>query len=347
MHNFYGRQQLINDPFFTSPAPSIMSTDSIFEQMRRQLLRNLPLELADVMNGELTPPSRRINSGVANTTMRHGPPFVDHMDDPMQNNEDDELQEAIRRSLMENQTNAPRNRQDNLRVSDFEDLTPAQQDLEFPISDADLDYDHFEEPQNQMEIERKEQEELERAIQASAEEEERRERQRLRDEQDRAYHESLRADAERARRAKEEEMKRIEEEARRQEELDRQHLEEAMRLSVQLTKEQREKEELRRKLEQFKVEPVWQANSDAVTQLGIRMPNGQRLMRNFLKSDKLRKVQEFIETRKVEDEALKDVVPAQFDLVQDFPRKVYDNLDLTLEQVGLLKRALISVQEKY
>jgi len=340
MQNFYRRQQLINDPFFTS-APFTMNTNSIFDQMRRQVLHNLS-EFAD----ELTPPRRRINSGVANTTTRHGPPFVDQMDEPMQN-EDDEMQEAIRRSLMENQTNSHRNSHENLNVNDFEDLTPAQQHLEFPISDADLTYNEYEEPQNQMDFEQKEQEELERAIQASAEEEERRERQRLRDEQDRAYQESLRADAERARRAKEEEIKKIEEEARHQEELDREHLEEAMRLSVQLTKEQREKEDLRSKLDQFKIEPTWQANSDAVTQLGIRLPNGQRLMRNFLKSDKLLKVKEFIETRKVEDASLKGVLPAQFDLVQDFPRKVYDNLDLTLEQVGLLKRALISVQEKY
>lgn len=267
-------------------------------------------------------------------------------DDPIQN-EDDEVQEAIRRSLAERQRNSPRNNEGNLRVSDFEDLLPPHQDLEFPISDADLPYEAFEEPQDPMELELKEQEEIERAMRVSAEDEERRERQRLREEQDRAYQESLRADAERVRRAKEEEMKRVEEEQRHQEELDRQHLEEAMRLSVQLTKEQREKEELRRKSEQFKTEPQWQANSDVVTQLGIRLPNGQRLTRNFLKSDKLTKVKEFIETRKVEDETLKDVIPAQFDLVQDFPRKQYDDLNLTLEQVGLLKRALISVQERY
>lgn len=326
-----------------------MSTDSIFERMRRQILQNLSPELSSAVNNSgVTPPRRRNNTGMANTAIRRGPPFVEHLDeDPIQIDEDDEVQEAIRRSLMENQRHSPHDDQRNLRVSDFEDLMPAQQDLEFPISDADLPLDHFEEPQDPMEIERKEQEELERAIKASAEEEERRERQRLRDEQDRAYQESLRADAERVRRAKEEEMKKIEEEQRRQEELDRQQLEEAMQLSVQLTQEQREKEALRRKLAQFDVEPTWQANSDAVTQLGIRLPNGQRVMRNFLKSDKLMKVKEFIETRKVQDEALKDVIPSQFDLVQDFPRKVYDNLDLTLEQVGLLKRALISVQERY
>jgi flagellar biosynthesis GTPase FlhF len=324
-----------------------MSTDSLFDRMKRTIMDSLSPELASIMNNNgATPPRRRNNSGIANTAMRRGPPFVEHLDDPVIH-EDDEVQEAIRRSLMENQRTSPRNNQGNLSASDFEDLLPPHQDLEFPISDADLPYDQFEEPQDPMELAQKEQEEIERAIQASAEEEGRRERQRLREEQDRAYQESLRADAERARRAKEEQMKRIEEEQRHQEELDRQHLEEAMRLSVQLTKEQREKEELRRKSEQFKTEPLWQTNSDAVTQLGIRLPNGQRLTRNFLKSDKLTKVKEFIETRKVEDETLKDVIPAQFDLVQDFPRKVYDNLNLTLEQVGLLKRALISVQEKY
>ncbi|CAH3168286.1 unnamed protein product [Porites lobata] len=164
-------------------------------------------------------------------------------------------------------------------------------------------------------------------VAARVDRQERTHAQRLRDEQDEAYYESVRADQEKERKKREEEdRKRQEEETKRQKE-------EAKRNRAQSIAQER----VDRKCG-IPEEPE-KSNPDSLRVL-IKLSNGKRLERRFLKSHSLQALYDFVFCH--------DESPSEFVLVSNFPRKVYavdsSNEDQTLEDAGIEADALLFVQ---
>lgn len=164
-------------------------------------------------------------------------------------------------------------------------------------------------------------------IAARVDRQERTQTQQLRDEQDEAYYESVRADQEKERKKREEEdKKRLEEETRRQKE-------EAKRTRAQSIAQERVDRKSRIPEEPDK------SNPDSLRVL-IKLSNGKRLERRFLKSHSLQSLYDFV--------FCDEESPAEFVLVSNFPRKVYaldsSSEDQTLGDAGIEANALLFVQ---
>ncbi|MBA0835135.1 hypothetical protein Goarm_007434 [Gossypium armourianum] len=153
----------------------------------------------------------------------------------------------------------------------------------------------------------------------------------IREQQDDEYYASLQAD-------REKELKAIEEaEARR--------LEEEAARKAALEEEQRKEEELRRKVEEeqecerqlaakeasLPQEPA-ATEQNAVTLL-VRMPDGSRRGRRFLKSDRLQSLYDFIDIGR-------GVKPGTYRLVRPYPRRAFSDEEssLTLNELGLTSK---------
>jgi hypothetical protein len=76
----------------------------------------------------------------------------------------------------------------------------------------------------------------------------------------------------------------------------------------------------------------------ASTMLVIRHVDGSRLQRRFRATDKLQAVFDWIESQPIELE--------EFEVLQNFPRKVFSDANVTLEDAGLMPQAALFVQEK-
>ncbi|WPT10792.1 Plant UBX domain-containing protein 13 [Picochlorum sp. SENEW3] len=129
------------------------------------------------------------------------------------------------------------------------------------------------------------------------------ERRMLREEQDLALKESLERDKEKQRQQEIEKIRELEREE-----------------SERLEKEAQERqlnETLETKKMRLPEEP--QENQDGCFVLVIRMPNGSRLKRRFSKKDSIQSAFDFVD---VEGGAT-DVLPGTYNLVSQFPRKVY------------------------
>ncbi|XP_074615896.1 FAS-associated factor 2-like [Acropora palmata] len=164
-------------------------------------------------------------------------------------------------------------------------------------------------------------------VAARVDRQERTQAQQLREEQDEAYLESVRADQEKERKKREEEdKKRQEEEARRRKE-------EAKRNREHSIAQDRVDRKCR-----VPDEPD-ATNADSIRVL-IKLSNGKRLERRFLKSHQLQALYDFV--------FCDEESPAEFVLVSNFPRKVYA-LDSasehqTLEHAGIETNAMLFVQ---
>lgn len=164
-------------------------------------------------------------------------------------------------------------------------------------------------------------------VAARVDRQERTQAQQLREEQDEAYLESVRADQEKERKKREEEDK------KRQEEETRRRKEEAKRNREHSIAQDR----VDRK---FRVPDEPDAtNADSIRVL-IKLSNGKRLERRFLKSHPLQSLYDFV--------FCDEESPAEFVLVSNFPRKVYA-LDSasehqTLEDAGIETNAMLFVQ---
>lgn len=141
---------------------------------------------------------------------------------------------------------------------------------------------------------------------------------RLRHEQDKAYEEALKKDQET--------------EKRKEEEMEVQTEQEALELSLKLTRQARHN----RALEILEPEP--DASDLDSTQIVIRLPNGTRLDRRFCIHDNIEQLRAFVDSKLMELEC----IPLEYDLVSDFPKKVYNNKQ-TFLQAGLTPRALVSI----
>ena len=76
------------------------------------------------------------------------------------------------------------------------------------------------------------------------------------------------------------------------------------------------------------------------TELTFKLPGGERMSRRFAHSTKLQAVSFFVGSR--------GYSPSEFKLVQNFPKRQFDEdeLGLTLEELGLLRRELLYVEER-
>jgi len=73
--------------------------------------------------------------------------------------------------------------------------------------------------------------------------------------------------------------------------------------------------------------------------LVIRLTDGSRLQRRFKKTDKIQDIFNFVDASHID-------LDGGYDLVSNFPRKVFVDRSITLDQAGLYPHASIFVQEK-
>lgn len=75
------------------------------------------------------------------------------------------------------------------------------------------------------------------------------------------------------------------------------------------------------------------------TLLIIRLPNGNKQQRRFLRSHTLQIVMDYLET-------LDPDIPSKYNLVTNFPSKTLSDLTQTLEQYSLFPNAVLFLKEK-
>jgi len=143
---------------------------------------------------------------------------------------------------------------------------------------------------------------------------------KLKKEQDQAYEASLKEDQ-------------IKEWMQKQQE-ESQEEQEAIQMSIELTK-MKKIQDLEKSLPS---EPA--VGLQNVTHIVIRMPDGKRLERRFLMDSKLQLLRNFIDSK-----TLSERVPDSYEIVTDFPKKIYSNMNSSFRESGLYPRALVSLQE--
>jgi len=153
----------------------------------------------------------------------------------------------------------------------------------------------------------------------------------LREQQDDEYLAALQADREKELKAAQEaELRRVEEAAAREAALERQKKEEEEKL-----KKQREEEELESELEAKQAslpkEPL--QNDEGAVTVVVRMPDGSRRGRRFLKSDKLQYLFDFIDIGRT-------FKPGTYRLVRSYPRRAFTEGEsqMSLSDLGLTSK---------
>jgi len=191
-----------------------------------------------------------------------------------------------------------------------------------------------------MEKQQEEEMELERALLLSKEQEEREARQRLLEEQDQAYQESLARDKAKEEQQRQEEDRLRWEQLMKEREEEEQELADAIHLSESLTHMSQKERDIRRRLAELPPEP---SESDpSAVHLVIQLPSG-RIERFFRLNSTFYEVKIFVASRTLEEfGGLK--LPENYNLVTDFPRRVWDNLGLKLYDAGFQKRQLLRVE---
>jgi len=154
---------------------------------------------------------------------------------------------------------------------------------------------------------------------------ERQESRNIMVEQDRAFMESLAEDEARDRRQREEQRRQQEE----QEALEREAEEERSKLRDR---------DRRREISKQRVPPEPSPSEDGVTSLVVRLTDGSRLQRRFRVTDKIQAVLDFVDSSSNEVDS--------YDLLSNFPRKVFSDPHMTLKEAGLVPQAALFVQEK-
>jgi len=258
--------------------------------------------------------------------------------------EDEELKVALQLSLQENAKQVlpkTRNNQFESHITKIEDVT----DEETPTNDDyELDYalklSQFSQlpakPIHKRPLDRElaalEDEEFTKAIRLSEQEEyirkEAETRRLFREQQDLEYEMSLARDKakEAEKRAKEDAIRVRDDELR------------AREAEQQMMRERMRKEEL-------KLEPEPPANQKDVAVIGVRLPNNGRLNRRFTVTTKLSKVKSWIDSELAKEESLVPFLE-NYDLVVGFPNKIAEDMTVTLEDLHLFPRALISLQSR-
>lgn len=161
-------------------------------------------------------------------------------------------------------------------------------------------------------------------------------KKQLLDEQDKAFEESLAVDREKAR------LQEIEEEKKRQEQ---QKVEEILKvrlfahysmLTINIQKKKQEQQKI------SSVVPEEPKEGEKSTLIVIRLPDGSRIQRKFRPSDVVQSLYFFVESKlpvQVEERS-------PFELVSNFPRKSFTQMEQTLEGAGLCPQALLFTSTK-
>jgi len=152
---------------------------------------------------------------------------------------------------------------------------------------------------------------------ARNQEEERIRNRRLLEEQDVAFLQSLAVDQEKERKAREEEQKKLE-------------VERALREA-----EEKKRQQLERKKIALPVEPA--LGSEGVVHIVVKLPSGDRISRRFHKHNKLQDISDFVDLNQ------KEIESGSFYLASPYPRKLYTDPNLTLQDAGFSSQALLHV----
>ncbi|KAJ3337227.1 hypothetical protein HDU93_001417 [Gonapodya sp. JEL0774] len=163
---------------------------------------------------------------------------------------------------------------------------------------------------------------------------------RLREQQEAALRESERVDREKAR-EKEEAKKRDAEHRRRLEEEERERMEQVKREKEEAVRKEeaarRKKEEEKKRWEE-KVEPK---DGKGVAKVVVRLPSGGRVERRFEETDSVEILYSYVSTLD-----LSPIPPtARWQLATTFPRKVLDDQEKTVKEVGLAPNGVVMVEE--
>jgi hypothetical protein len=311
-HPFRRAEDLINEFFGRSPL------SPLFSRMRGT---RIPIDEPNVSNqqfrveevneeDELLKEAIRL-SKLEEAKRRRDEELNSQHIDPMEvdlTKEDDEFEQALRLSALEQEKKQTVNK-------GHPEKSPI---IEFPSDDEDEEYHEA--------IKRSLDEEEKRKRVDTPEARENRKRQMLREEQDHAFHESLRQDMEKER-LQQEEIRKQELEYHKQQE------EEAIKLSIELNRQKRCKD-----LEaQLPAEPP--ADAPNAVHLVLRTPSGERLERRFLGSNKLQILKDFIDSKSIDMN-----LPEHYEIVCPFPKKTFNNFDITFEEAGLVGRSLLAIQ---
>ncbi|KAI7738133.1 hypothetical protein M8C21_014542 [Ambrosia artemisiifolia] len=168
--------------------------------------------------------------------------------------------------------------------------------------------------------------------------EERRNNIRLREEQDAAYQAALEADQARERQRREEE-ERLEREAAEAERKQKEEEEARERAAIEAAEKEAKLIKLREE-KYLSLGPEPEKGPD-VTQVLVRLPNGERKGRRFHSSATIQSLYDFVDSSGT-------LEIGSYTLVTNFPRVLYgpDKLSLSLEQVGLHPQASLFVEMK-
>ncbi|CAD6264964.1 unnamed protein product [Miscanthus lutarioriparius] len=153
----------------------------------------------------------------------------------------------------------------------------------------------------------------------------------LREQQDDEYLAALQADREKELKAVQEaELRRVEEAAAREAALERQKKEEEEKLKKQREEEELESE-LAAKQASLPKEPL--QNDEGAVTVVVRMPDGSRRGRRFLKSDKLQYLFDFIDISRT-------FKPGTYRLVRSYPRRAFTEGEsqMSLSDLGLTSK---------
>ncbi|CAM0911744.1 unnamed protein product [Alopecurus aequalis] len=153
----------------------------------------------------------------------------------------------------------------------------------------------------------------------------------LREQQDDEYHAALQADREKELKAVEEaELRRLEEAAAREAAIEKQKQENEDKLRKQLEEEELESM-LAAKRVSLPKEPL--PNAEGAVTVVVRMPDGSRQGRRFLKSDQLQVLFDFMDISRT-------FKPGTYRLVRSYPRRAFsdEECQMSLSDVGLTSK---------
>ena len=130
------------------------------------------------------------------------------------------------------------------------------------------------------------------------------------------------------------ELQKLEEEVQLKEKIEK---EKEQKIKEELMKKQIKKEEIKKKL---KKEPS--NNDNNITTISFRFPDGEkRIERRFYLDDTIEDLYSYIYT--LENTNFNN---ENFELIQTFPYKIFNNMKLTLQQENLIHNAVIQIREK-
>jgi len=319
------RAMLENDPFFQSYFSSIN---------RRQNESSPHIEILDEEEEPSLVRGGRSRTQISSQPIENSDPIIT---DYEPSNEDKELHEAIFRSLNEakqgqgqqntsNSTAIPispttsPNGSDGYIVEEIEDDLPIHETMK-PSA--------YSEPNDRLAA--SDDDEIQKILHQSAEYHKREQERLLREQQELEYAESLRLDQEKEKSRLEKKDTELEQQMREENE----ELLAAMQLSEDLSRKQK-------MTKQLKPEPA--ATEQNITQLVFRLPNGDKLQRRFYQNEKVEVLFKFLESR------MEEQIPKNFELIINYPRKVFSktmkiDLNLTLLEAQLVPQAVIFIRE--